>query len=148
MRFKDEQEYQDFLAGRKKPDALQEVIAKHGFTKGEPPVKNVGTRHGKPPGPNKTEGEYGRLLALEYPGACIRYEGLTLTMDNGHKYTPDWIVKTTGLLLCVEVKARGKNGFRLPSYQRARLAYDQCRTEWGCFQFRWAEKSGGKWNVE
>lgn len=95
--------------------------------------------------PNKTEAEYGKLLGLEFPGALIVFEGFSFRMSNGHRYTPDWVVCKDDLLLCVEVKARGKNGFRHPSYQRARLAFDQCRHDYPAIQWRWAEKHCGKW---
>lgn len=107
-----------------------------------------GTRHGKRPGPNKTEAEYGRMLALEYPGARVRYEGLTLHLDNSHAYTPDLCVTLlTGEMLMVEVKARGKNGYRQPSYQRAKVMFDQSRIEFPFWQWRWAEKQEGKWSI-
>jgi len=98
--------------------------------------------------PNKTESEYAKMLALEFPGCAVRFEALGLKLDNGHVYTPDWVVKQlTGQILCVEVKARGKNGFRHPSYQRAKLAYDQARLDFSMFQFRWAEKQAGVWGI-
>lgn len=100
--------------------------------------------------PNKTEAEYGRMLAMEFPmltGKDIVFEGLTLRMSNGHAYTPDWVLKMPGgWILCVEVKARGANGYRQPSYQRAKLAFDQCKVEYP-FRFRWAEKVKGIWEV-
>jgi hypothetical protein len=103
-----------------------------------------------PKGPNKTEAEYGRILAAEFPGCEIRFEGLIIRMLNGHKYTPDWVVwnKRSGPVLCAEVKARGKNGFRFASYGRAKLAFDQVRIEWPNMAWRWAEKSKGMWNIE
>ena len=127
-----------------------------------PPASEPEPRHATLPGkgdkasqgkgggrqPNKTESEYRRLLELEFKGCEIVYEGLTFLMLNGHRYTPDWIVKTpAGWMLCVEVKARGKNGFRLPSYQRAKLAFDQARIEWNHFKWRFAEKHSGTWNI-
>ena len=96
--------------------------------------------------PNKSELEYGQILQAEFPGAQIMYEGLTLRMQNGHKYTPDWIVIDPFGILCVEVKVRGKDGFRHGSYQRARLAFDQAKLDWPVFAFRWAEKSKGEWS--
>ena len=106
-----------------------------------------GTRHGKKPGPNATETEYGRHLQLEFPGCEGVFEGLTIHFLNGHKYRPDWIVKGDGWILCVEVKHRGKDGYRLPSYQRAKLAYDQAKVEWSGFRWRWAEKTSTGWDI-
>ncbi len=99
--------------------------------------------------PNKTESEYARLLALEFPGASITFEGLTFKLRNSHRYTPDWIVNSgDGQVVCVEVKARGKNGFRFASYGRARLAFDQAKLDWPNYQWRWAEKHNGIWEVK
>ncbi|MFZ3168102.1 MAG: hypothetical protein WA130_10850, partial [Candidatus Methanoperedens sp.] len=93
----------------------------------------------------KCEMEYGRMLAMEFLGAKITPWGITLRMSNGHKYTPDFVVFYGDLILLVEVKQRGKNGFRQNSYQRAKLAYDQCQVEFPMFQYRWAEKQHGAW---
>lgn len=98
---------------------------------------------------NKTETEYSNMLRCEFPGAAIVFEGITFKMENGHRYTPDWVVNNgDGQVLCVEVKARGKNGFRHASYQRARLAFDQAKIDYPQFRWRWAEKSQGTWDVK
>jgi hypothetical protein len=94
----------------------------------------------------KAEMEYGRMLALEYPGAIIIPWGVTLRMQNSHKYTPDFLIQRGGWMMLVEVKQRGKNGFRQNSYQRAKVAFDQCRVEFPAFTYRWAEKQSGTWN--
>jgi len=93
----------------------------------------------------KTEMEYGRMLSMEFPGCPVVPWGLILRMANGHKYTPDYLVMLPDKYLLVEVKQRGKNGFRQNSYQRAKLAFDQCREEFKLFQFRWAEKHNREW---
>lgn len=87
------------------------------------------------------------MLSMEFPGCPVIPWGVTLRMSNGHKYTPDLLVMLPDRYLLVEVKQRGKNGFRQNSYQRAKLAYDQCRTEFLLFDYRWAEKQGGVWHV-
>ena len=97
-------------------------------------------------GPNKTELEYRNRLTSEFPNARIVFEGISLKMSNGHRYTPDWFIITETEMICVEVKGRGNNGFRHPSYQRARLAFDQCKIEYPLLKFRWAEKSKGVWS--
>lgn len=96
--------------------------------------------------PNKTELEASMMLACEFPGARITFEGFTFNMENGHKYKPDFVVCRGGLLMCIEVKARGANGFRQPSYQRAKLAYDQCRLDYPAITWRWMEKQNGTWH--
>lgn len=99
----------------------------------------------KPKGrmPNKTEAAYRRecIDTRQDVTACY-YEGLTLRMSNSHRYTPDWVVVTTaGVIELHEVKG----SYKLHSYGRAKLAYDQCKAEFPCFEFRWATKSTGGW---
>jgi hypothetical protein len=96
--------------------------------------------------PNKSEMEYGKRLFYEFPDSEIVYEGLSFHLQNGHTYTPDWLVKhKDGAILLVEVKVRGKNGFRHASYQRARVMFDQSKIDFPMFSWRWAEKQGGEW---
>ena len=95
----------------------------------------------------KTEMEYGRMLGYEFPGSKILPWGITLRMENGHKYTPDYLVMLPDKYLLVEVKQRGKDGFRQNSYQRAKVAFDQCRVEFKLFRYRWAEKHCGMWAI-
>jgi hypothetical protein len=96
----------------------------------------------------KTETEYGTRLSFEFPGCKIRFEALTLHLDNGHAYTADWVVfLPDGKFLLVEVKARGKDGYQQPSYQRAKVMFDQSRLEFPMWSFRWAEKQSGEWMV-
>ncbi len=94
----------------------------------------------------KAEEQYGRILQAEFPHCSVLYEALRLKLRSGHAYTPDWIVMfKSGQILCVEVKVRGKKGFRQFSYGRAKLAFDEARVQWPCFTFRWAEKHQGEW---
>lgn len=99
------------------------------------------------------EQEYGMILQAEFPKSPVIFEGISLKLRNGHRYTPDFIVFDTflcpecgnGMPLLVEVKIRGKDGFRQPSYQRAKLAFDQAKLDFPCFSYRWAEKHKGQW---
>ena len=116
-----------------------------------PATPRTGKSAGKEPRkrgePNKTEAAYGCILKQE-AGYEPHYEGLTFRLKNGHKYTPDWVVMLPDMrVLCVEVKARGKNGYRQPSYQRARVMFDQCRVEWPNYSWRWAERVNGEWEI-
>ena len=87
----------------------------------------------------KTEAEY-ESIVLQGKGA--RFEGITLRMANGHKYTPDFVYWEDGQIVCVEVKG----SYRLGSYQRARLAYDQAKVEYSAIRFYWVEKNkDGDW---
>jgi hypothetical protein len=92
-------------------------------------------------GPSKTEMEYERRFLA---GAGARFEGVSFRMANGHRYTPDWVVCAAGRLTCHEVKG----GFRLGSYQRARLAFDQAKVEFPDVTWVWAEKRNGEWRVQ
>ena len=93
--------------------------------------------------PNKTEACYrSQVLARRPDIQTIRYEGITLRMENGHRYTPDWIVVTkTGTVEAHEVKG----GYRLHSYGRARLAFDQAAIEFPWLTWIWANKTKDGW---
>jgi len=92
--------------------------------------------------PNKTETLY---RDTQLRGKDARYEGVTFRFANGHRYTPDWVVVTDGgRLECHEVKGT----YRLQSYQRARLAFDQAMVEWPAATWVWAEKiKAGGWKI-
>lgn len=89
---------------------------------------------------SKTEQAYETELVARYGRENVRYEGITLRLLNGHRYTPDFVVHIGGGdLALIEVKG----AYRLGSYQRARLAFDQARIDWPVFYFRWMEKRDG-----
>ena len=95
----------------------------------------------------KTEIEYGNMLEMQYHQKP-QFEAVTFHLLNGHAYTPDWQIKLPdGNLLLVEVKARGRNGFRQPSYQRAKVMFDQSKLDYPMFQWQWAEKHNGEWSI-
>lgn len=106
----------------------------------KPPVKSMSTGPAKRK-MTKTEAEFMSRLAAIYGRECVHFEGITLRMANGHRYTPDFVIRHDAGLTLYEVKG----GYRLGSYQRARLAFDQARVEWPCWSFVWAEKRDGKW---
>ena len=93
--------------------------------------------------PNKTEASYrAEVIAWRTDVAAVHYEGLTVRMANGHRYTPDWVVVTaSGRLECHEVKG----GYALHSHQRARLAFDQARIEFPWIVWVWAVKTKNGW---
>ena len=73
------------------------------------------------------------------------YEGVTFNLANGHRYTPDWFcVYASGRPVLIEVKGSYKFG----SHGRARLAFDQAKTEWPMFDWIWATKTKDGWRVE
>jgi len=93
--------------------------------------------------PNKTEAAYrAEVLGRRGDVAAVYYEGLTLRMANGHRYTPDWVVVTAGgRIECHEVKG----AYALHSQQRARLAFDQARVEFPWIVWVWAAKTEREW---
>lgn len=95
--------------------------------------------------PNKTEARYrAEVLARRGDLAAVHYEGLTLRMANGHRYTPDWLVVTRGgRIEFHEVKGR----YALGSHQRARLAFDQARVEFPWAVWIWAQKTEHGWKI-
>lgn len=96
-------------------------------------------------GPNKTEASYMHLLAFEFPGCKITFEGISLKLDNGARYTPDIVVHAPDGLLLVEVK---NSAYRHASYGRSRMAFNQCRIDFPQFKYRWAEKDKNTWDVK
>ena len=100
---------------------------------------NAPSKKGKP---NKTELAYFYHLQMEFPGCTPIFQGLTIQLESGHAYRPDWVVKIDGRILCVEVK---NGAYKHASYGRSRLAYDCARTEWPMLQFRWVEKTKEGW---
>jgi hypothetical protein len=93
--------------------------------------------------PNKTEASYrAEVIARRTDVAAVHYEGLTVRMANGHRYTPDWVVVTaSGRVECHEVKG----GYALHSHQRARLAFDQARIEFPWIMWVWAVRTKNGW---
>lgn len=113
------------------------------YAQGELP--GIVRRNGRGREPNKTEARYrAEVLGRRGDLAAVHYEGLTLRMANGHRYTPDWIVVTTGgRIECHEVKG----GRALGSHQRARLAFDQARVEFPWAMWVWAVRTKAGWET-
>jgi len=111
---------------------------------GEEKPAAAGRRRGREP--NKTEAAYRtEVLGQRADVAAVRYEGMTFRMENGHRYTPDWVVVTDASRIeCHEVKGRRA----LHSQQRARLAFDQARVEFPWFTWIWAVRGKNGWTVD
>ena len=104
------------------------------------PVKPQPGTKTKAGGPTKTELEAKRMHCPQ----DARFEAVTFRMFNGHRYTPDWIWWHDGRMHCLEAKG----SYKLGSYQRARLAYDQSVVEFTSVSFAWAEhRKDGSWKV-
>lgn len=137
---------EEWLAERVRNGYVREAGAPQ-TTKAPPTEVPTPSREKSPPQrkQTKTEAEYGRLLALEFPGCEVRPFALVLYLRSGHRYTPDYVVwLPDGGLLLVEVK---HGGYRHPSYGRSRLAFDCARLEFP-FQFRWVEKTAAGWEIK
>ncbi len=90
--------------------------------------------------PNGTEAEF----RAKFSNQAMTYEPLTFRLQNGHRYTPDWVYWHDGRLHCVEVKGR----YRLQSYQRASLAFSQAVIDFPEIVWIWAEKrQNGDWAI-
>ena len=84
-----------------------------------------------------------RIKSGEFDGYI--FEGLRIGLQNGHFYTPDFVCrKGLGVKTVIEVKGT----YKLQSYQRARMAYDQAKLEWPEFSWMWYElnKETGAWD--
>ena len=94
--------------------------------------------------PTKTEARYLLVLqARELAGEItdVLFHPCNLYMQNEHRYTPDFKYRMADNIYMVEVKG----SYKLQSYQRARLAYDQVRIEWPMFEWVWAVWDGEGW---
>lgn len=90
--------------------------------------------------PNQTELRF----IHDFPAyAGAKFEGITLNMENGRRYKPDWMICKDGIVYLVEVK--GSHKFH--SHSRAQLAYDQSRVEYPFFRFAWARWTDEEWDV-
>ena len=106
-----------------------------------PKQTSAATRHAPRSCMSKTEAEYART---HLSGIPYKYEGVTFRMSNGHRYTPDFVWWEVDKMVCVEIKG----SYRLGSYQRSRLAFDQCKAEFTSVSFRWCErKTNGEFCV-
>jgi hypothetical protein len=108
-----------------------------------PAVKVARTK----PKMTRVEAEYEAILVARHGRDSVVFEGLTLRLKNGHRYTPDLVVmdgKSVAVSRVTLVEVKGP--YKLQSYQRARLAFDQSRVEYPCFDFVWAQKRrDGSW---
>jgi len=96
----------------------------------------------------KTEARYLREVLLPRLSAGdisgIVFEPMTIRLANGHRYTPDFGFIAGGRAHFIEVKG----SYRLHSYQRARMAFDQAAIEWPCFVWIWVElQDDGTWKT-
>jgi len=99
----------------------------------------------------KTEAEYERIYLSNFPH---KFEGITLRMENSHRYTPDFFVvghedeDSRGIQQRRLELHEVKGSYKLHSYGRARLAFDQCKKEFPMFKFVWATKTSNGWVIE
>ena len=90
-------------------------------------------------GPNPTEAAYNRDVLS---GHGI-YEGLTLRLPGGSRYTPDWLSvdPESGRVHLSEVKG----SYRFPSEGRALTAWREARAAFPMFRFHWAVLTKAGW---
>ena len=98
----------------------------------------AGHRGVGPKGPNGTEAAYNRDV-LDGKGI---YEGITLRLPGGSRYTPDWLsVCALGFVHLHEVKGT----YRFPSEGRALTAWREARASFPMFRFHWAVRTKEGW---
>lgn len=112
-------------------------IGEQGLPK-TPAVKRLRQSEGH--GLNKLETAAWEHLQKKFHGRAVVPHGLTLTLGNGVKYTPDFVIKAGAAILCYEVKGpfmREDSGIKL------KIAAH----EWPAFTFTllWREGRGGPW---
>ena len=79
--------------------------------------------------------------------ASVWFNPCVLRLRNGHRYTPDFLcdpIMQGSRRILVEVKG----AYRLGSYQRARMAFDQARIEFPEFGFLWIERTKDGWSIK
>ena len=81
-----------------------------------------------------------RRWANEHP--THEYEPIILRTKTGHRYTPDFVDWTN--MLCIEVKGP----YKLGSYQRAKVVYDQIKADRPQFHFAWWTWTGTEWRQD
>ena len=91
--------------------------------------------------PNKTEERFNREMLL----GRGKYEGLTLHLPSGVKYTPDFVFEDDGKVYLAEVKG----GYHLPTHGRSVMAFKIACAEFPMFGFVFAElcRDGRTWKV-
>lgn len=110
----------------------------------KPDAKPVAEKRNKM---TKTEARYFAVLkTLEEAGEItgVKFHPISFHLDNGHRYTPDFSYCEDGRICLIEVKG----SYKLGSYQRARMAFDQVRIEWPLFGWMWVElQDDGTWKT-
>lgn len=97
-----------------------------------------------PKQPNKTEAEYGRILASEHRGCPVIFEGIRLKWGDTMHYTPDWLVirpaENYRNWLLIEVK-----GSHI--WSRDAVRFKGCAAQWKAhFDFQMWQKDKGIWS--
>lgn len=91
----------------------------------------------------KNEREFESILVGRHGRDAVVFGPIVLRLRNGHRYSPDFLVFGPGW----EVTAyEVKGSYKLHSYARARMAFDQASLEWPWWRWVWAEKQlDGTW---
>lgn len=100
-----------------------------------------------PKAPNKTEASYNRL----HLGNSGLYEGITLRLPGGSRYTPDWVKFSVCPDSCIPVVElhEVKGSYRFGSQGRALTAFREAVAAFPCFVFVWAKRGkDGKWDIK
>lgn len=90
---------------------------------------------------NQTEREALLVLQARFPKARIEYEGLTLRWPDGMRYTPDFVIRQTGIIpILIEIKGAYCWRQDLVKFRAARAYWDEDYN----FEF-WQKDENGAW---
>lgn len=117
------------------------------------PRQSKRTEGGRPKGPNATEAKYLREILSHGCDDCrhaIIYQPAPIVITNVTKreYTADFLVATTSANARRPTFHEVKGSYRLPTHERARLAWEiaaEAHPEW---DFVWAELTRRGWEIE
>jgi hypothetical protein len=132
-----------------KPCSTQAPSAVKGRGETEEAKKGISAPNRGIKGPNRTESAYQQALEFEFADFSdlqVIYEGITLKLKNGARYTPDFVVMGIyGHPLLVEVK---NSAYKHASYGRSHMAFNQAKLDYPIFQYRWVEKTQEGWTIK
>ena len=84
------------------------------------PVKDMAAKASKL---TATERKFEAVLVARYGRENVVFQGVSLRMRNGHRYTPDFaVIPSNSVAISTVLLVEVKGTYRLGSYQRARLA--------------------------
>lgn len=106
---------------------------------GPAPKKRI--RQRTTPRSNKLEAEFGDYLKGSHSGSMIYEQAITLSLANGVRYTPDWVIIRAIGVFCYEVKGRHAWDDAIVKLKVAATTFPNWH-----WQLTW--KDGGEWQFQ